>query len=103
MPIYLRFLVIFFFLPTLFLWFFYFSYLKRYRRTFILALIFTVFFGVPWDILSVKTGVWWYHSAPTLGIWWNVLPLEEYFFTLLFPIFVISLTLVIKRYRQSQK
>lgn len=98
MPVYLRFLIIFFLLPIIIFAATRFSCLKKYPKTFVLAVFFTFLFGVPWDTLSVKTGLWWYGAAPTLGIWLGVLPLEEYFFTLLFPIFVVSLTLIFKQH-----
>lgn len=97
MPVYLRFLIIFFLLPTLVFAATRFPHLKKYPKTFSLVVFFTFLFGVPWDTLSVKTGLWWYDAAPTLGIWWGVLPLEEYFFTLLFPIFVVTVTLLITK------
>lgn len=98
MPVYLRFLTIFFLLPLLVFWLTRFPHLKKYPQTFTLAVFLTFLFGVPWDTLSVKTGLWWYNAGPTLGIWLGVLPLEEYFFTLLFPIFVVSLTLIFKQH-----
>ena len=107
MPVYLRFLTIFFLFPILLLWLIQSSYLKKYPKTFALTVLFTFLFGVPWDTLSVKTGLWRYNSAPTLGVWFGPpaggLPLEEYLFTLLFPIFVVSLTLTVKYYWQRQK
>lgn len=96
MPIYLVFLSIFFIFPLFFLWIFYWRLLLRYKKTFLLTIIPTFLFGVPWDMLSVVTGLWRYDYSPTLGIWFSVLPLEEYLFTLLFPVFVVTLVIIIK-------
>lgn len=100
MPVYLVFLTIFFMIPTSILWFFFWPTLVRYPATLLLTVIATFLFGVPWDTLSVMTGLWRYDSSPTLGIWFGPpaggLPLEEYFFTLLFPIFVVTVTIVVR-------
>lgn len=100
MSVYLVFLMIFFVSPTLVLWFFYGSVLTRYKKTYLFTVTPTFLFGVPWDTLSVVTGLWRYDSAPTLGIWFGPpaggLPIEELFFTLIFPIFVVTVTLVVR-------
>lgn len=97
-PVYLVFLTVFFLLPIAFLWLLCWRVFTRYKKTFIFTIIPTFLFGVPWDTLSVVTGLWRYDRAPTLGIWFGVLPLEEYFFTLTFPIFVVSVAILIRHY-----
>ena len=98
MPVYLVFLVLFFVAPLAFFWFFSWQTLLRYKRTFLLTTLTTLLFGVPWDTLSVVSGLWRYDSSPTLGIWFGPLPLEEYFFTLVFPIFVVTVTIVVREH-----
>ena len=103
MSVYLIFLAIFFFLPTFLLWFVWWQTLWHYKKVFLYTLIPTCLFGVPWDLLSVKSGLWGYDSAPTLGIWVfgthaTGLPIEELGFTLLFPIFLTTVVIVAKKY-----
>ncbi|MDP3093568.1 MAG: lycopene cyclase domain-containing protein [bacterium] len=100
MPVYLKFLLIFFLFPTVLFWLKFFPFLRKYKKTFLLTVFFAFIFGVPWDMLSVKTGLWWYDAAPTLGVWFGPsgsgLPLEEYLFILIFPMFVATITLIIR-------
>lgn len=96
-PVYLIFLTIFFVFPLAVLWFLFGRLLIRYKKTFILTIIPTFLFGALWDVLSAVSGLWRYDSAPTLRIWFGPLPIEEIFFTLIFPVFVVSLTVVVKK------
>ena len=98
MPVYLVFLAIFFWLPLVALWVTHRELLWRYRRTLALVLVPTFLLGVPWDILSVVTGLWWYDTGvPSLNIWptpW--LPLEEFLFTATYPLWLGTLILVLR-------
>jgi lycopene cyclase domain-containing protein len=98
MPIYLVFLTLFFWIPLVVLWATHRALLWRYRKTIALVVLPTFVFGVPWDILSVVTGLWWYDTgAPRLNIWLTPwLPLEEYLFTLTYPIWLASIILVLR-------
>ncbi len=98
---YFTFLVIFFILPTVFLWLFYLKTLKKYILVFLLTIFCTFVFGMPWDLLSVRNGVWGYDLIPNIGIWLfggpkNGLPFEEVIFTLFTPLLIASLTVVLK-------
>jgi len=103
MYIYLILLAIFFILPILFLWTYFLRIIKNYKHVFILVITSTFIFGVPWDILSVRTGLWRYDSSPTLGIWFFGshqvgLPLEEIMFTFLCPLLVTTFAILVERY-----
>ncbi len=94
MPIYLIYLVLFFGLPVFVLGFRQRRLFRAYRRTLLWCFIFVYTLGWLWDWLSVRTGVWYYDSAPTLGLWIGGLPVEEFvgFYVLgtLFIFLVIS-------------
>jgi lycopene cyclase domain-containing protein len=98
MTSYIKFQILFLWLPLLLLWIFHWKTLQHYPKTIGLTTLATVIFGVPWDTLSVITGLWWYDSSPTLGIWLGpYLPLEEHLFTLTFPVLAAGTILALRR------
>jgi len=96
MTTYMQFLLLFFWVPMALLWATSYRLLWRYRKTLVLAVVATFVFGTPWDMLSVVTGLWWYDVEPKLG-WLYVLPIEEYAFTLIYPLVMTSLVLVLRQ------
>jgi len=96
MTTYAKFLLLFFGIPLALLWATNYRLLWRYRRTIALAVVATFIFGTPWDMLSVVTRLWWYDVEPKLG-WLYVLPIEEYVFTLIYPLAMTSLVLVLRQ------
>ncbi len=78
MPVYLIYLLVFFAIPVLVLGWWRRDTVQRYRRTLLWCLVFVFTLGGLWDWLSVRTGVWFYDSAPTVGIWLAGLPVEEF-------------------------
>lgn len=98
MTSYLTFQALFLWLPLLVLVAVQRRTLFRYPKTIGLAVLATFVFGVPWDSLSVITGLWWYDSSPTVGLWLGpYLPLEEYLFTLTFPVLAGGFILALRR------
>lgn len=99
MSTYMSFQSLFIWLPTLLLlWLAKGEPFRRYRKTMLLAMAATVAFGVPWDALSVVTGLWRYDTGqPSLGPWLGPLPLEEYVFTATFPVLMVSFVLLLRR------
>ncbi|HSD98465.1 MAG TPA: hypothetical protein VLB73_02065 [Patescibacteria group bacterium] len=97
---YLQLLTVFFFIPLCIFWIFFWKVLLRYRKIFLFTVIPTYFFGVPWDLLSVRTGPWLYNSSPTLGIWFfggpsTGLPFEELvLFTFFCPFFITTVSII---------
>jgi lycopene cyclase domain-containing protein len=100
MPVYLLFIAVFFWLPLALLWGTHRALLWRYRKTIALVVLPTFVFGVPWDILSVVTGLWWYNTGvPSLNVWLTPwLPLEEFLFTATYPLWLASGILVLRAY-----
>ncbi|MGH8103968.1 MAG: lycopene cyclase domain-containing protein [bacterium] len=96
MTAYVRFQLVFMWLPTLALWMLRFPLLWKYRKTILLTIPATFIFGTPFDVLAVKTGLWRYDVSPTLGHWWYGLPLEEFLCTLTFPLMLTSAALVVR-------
>ncbi|MFQ6015081.1 MAG: lycopene cyclase domain-containing protein [Anaerolineae bacterium] len=102
MPGYLSFLILFLWLPLVLLWIPKYELFLRYKKTFLLVILVTFLFGLPWDLLAVISGLWRYDSSPTLGIWLTpYLPLEGYLFILTFPILMTSFTLWLRDYLRS--
>lgn len=64
----------------------------------------TFLFGAPWDLLSVRTGLWRYDSSPTLGVWFfggpsTGLPFEEFIiFNTLCPLFISTIVIIAWKY-----
>lgn len=92
---YLLWLLIFALLPLVILWIIKFRDLMKYKLVFFLAPIGSLIFSVPWDIIAVKEGIWFYKDSNIIGIWLFGLPIEEYIFiifvTLLFAIITVLL------------
>ncbi len=93
MPVYAIFLLSFFVVPVLVLAWVLRAAIRRYPRTILWSLAFVYVIGLPWDWLSVRTGVWRYDTAPTLGVWFDGLPIEElagfYVFGTLFVVLAV--------------
>lgn len=98
---YVKFLLLFFGIPLAALLITHRKTLWRYRKTIALGATLTFAFGVPWDVISVLTGLWRYDSAPTLGVWFGVLPLEELVFTLVYPVVMLGWALVLRERLRS--
>ncbi|MCU0512105.1 MAG: lycopene cyclase domain-containing protein [Anaerolineae bacterium] len=60
----------------------------------LVALIYTT----PWDNYLVATGVWWYDPALVTGIVIGWVPIEEYTFFIVLPIFTGLFALLLMRY-----
>ncbi len=78
MPVYLVYLLAFFAPPVLALAWLLRREARRFPRTILWSLLFVYALGLPWDVLSTRTGVWRYDVAPTVGIWLDRLPIEEF-------------------------
>jgi lycopene cyclase domain-containing protein len=70
-------------------------YNSRGERFLIPLLFFVV--GVTWDTAAVINGHWYFNDANLLGIKIGVLPLEEYFFFLVIPYFIVVLYKILKQ------
>lgn len=79
MPVYLFFLLGFFFAPLTLLMLFHKKArgIFRYKRSLLWTLFFIYTLGLLWDWISVRTGVWRYDAKPTLGLWFFGIPVEE--------------------------
>lgn len=96
---YLRFIAFFLWIPLLFVILARPKLLWRYRKTLTLVTLFTFLFGVPWDALSIATGLWWYDLSPTIGNFFLLgLPIDEFILILTFPVLIGSFTLIAKHF-----
>lgn len=60
------------------------------RERFEIVLFFFVF-GVIWDSFAIWRGHWSFPGGGTLGVHIGLMPVEEYFFILIIPYFVITI------------
>lgn len=93
---YIKWLLIFVWLPTLILWSTNFNLLKRYKKTLWFCVFCALAFSVPWDFWAIKTKIWVFPQDTNLGIWFGGLPLEEYLFIIFVTLEISTLTLVLK-------
>lgn len=93
---YLKWLLIFVWLPTLILWITNFYFLKRYKKTLLSCIFCALVFSVPWDFWAIKTKIWVFPKDTNLDIWFGGLPLEEYLFIIFITLEISTLTLVLK-------
>lgn len=80
-------LVIFVIIPILLLWIWKFAFLRKYKLVFLLAIIGSIIFSLPWDYIAITERIWYFEKPYILGIWFLGLPIEEW----LFIIFVTQL------------
>jgi lycopene cyclase domain-containing protein len=62
------------------------------------ALILTFFFvvGVVWDSYAVSSGHWFFDEKNLLGVRVGLLPIEEYLFFIVLPVFIITLYQILR-------
>ena len=76
-------------------------YHSRKERIEIIGLFFLV--GVMWDTFAIWRGHWVFPAGKTLGITIGLMPIEEYFFILIIPYFVITIyKLIDSKFRQKR-
>ena len=95
---YLLWLAIFFGIPLIVVLIINNKLLFIYKKIFIKTVIGSLIFSIPWDIISVKTNIW-YFPGNTLG--WKIfdLPVEEFIFIPMAAIVVTYITLILgKKY-----
>ena len=96
MFIYIKWLLIFVWLPTLILWITNFHFLKRYKRTLLFCIFWALVFSVPWDYWAIRTKIWVFPKDTNLGFLVSGLPFEEYLFIIFVTFEISTLTLVLK-------
>jgi lycopene cyclase domain-containing protein len=85
-------------LPILLIWTKYGNYLKKYIKVHVYCVLFSLLFGVPWDIWAVKSDMWNYESNHILGIWFLGIPIEEYFYIVTVAFLFTTITLLLRKY-----
>lgn len=95
---YIRWHIVFVFIPSLVLWFFNWKYFLQYKKTFIFVTLFIVILGLPADIFaSVFLQLWYYIPSQHFGNFILGLPLGEYVFLLFFPQEFVALILLLRK------
>jgi lycopene cyclase domain-containing protein len=77
-------------------------YHNRKERCEIVILFFIM--GVIWDSYAIWRGHWVYPPTSNTGIFLGLMPIEDYFFVLILPYFIITLYKIIdSKYRKARK
>ena len=100
---YLKWHIIFNFLPQLVMWLVFWNRLKRYKKTIVFTAIFCFAVGFIWDtVASTWWRIWNFETAPNLNIYFLGLPLEEYIFLLTAPAGMTGVILLIKEFIRKE-
>lgn len=91
---YVRFLTFFGVIPVVLGFLVFHRYLTRYVRLILLVVGISIIVYFPWDLLALRDKVWYFRNY--LNIWILGVPLEEYFFTILFVFIVSGMTIIFK-------
>lgn len=96
---YIRWHILFIFLPSLVMWLVWGKYFLKYKQTILFISFFSFIAGAAFDLLaSPVLKVWYFDRVDTLHIWFWGLPLEEYLFLLLFPQEIAILFLLFRKW-----
>ncbi len=60
-----------------------------------MAIIGGIIFGLPWDYLSIKEGIWNFSNERIVGVWLLGLPIEEWLFFIFVTLLFSTITLVL--------
>ncbi len=95
---YIRWHILFTFLPTIVLWAIWGRYFLKYKKTILVISVLCIIWGFLFDITaSPILHVWYFPTAGKIGIWLWKLPLEEYLFLLLVPQELTCIFLLMRR------
>lgn len=76
-------------------------YRNRRERLEITALFFII--GVLWDMFAIWRGHWVYPKSSNSGIFIGLMPIEDYFFMLIIPYFIITVyKLIDSKFRRKK-
>lgn len=96
---YLRFDILFIFLPTGIFWAFFRKYLWQFRKTLLKVIILSLCLGIPMDLLATNIlHVWFFNPVKNIGFQYLGLPLEEWVFVFVIPQMIAVIFLLMKKY-----
>ena len=84
-------------IPTTIVWLFYWRILVKYIRVFMLCIVGSMIFAIPWDYWATHSWLWHFSPEKTLGVSFLGLPLEEYVFFASFTVLYASIALVLRQ------
>ncbi len=91
-------LLVFVIVPLIFL-FVRFKELKRYKLTFLFAVIGSTIFSLPWDYIAINEKIWYFTEPHIFGFWLLGLPIEEWIFIVFVTLLFSAITIIIyKKY-----
>ncbi|MBP9690622.1 lycopene cyclase domain-containing protein [Candidatus Woesebacteria bacterium] len=82
--------------PLIYLFLKYGDLLLKYRFTLVLVVLLSLLIHGAWDIYAVSTNIWSFPAGTNLGIYIVNLPIEEWLYTTLVPLFGACITVVVK-------
>ncbi len=95
---YVRWHILFVFIPSVLIWLFNYKYLLKFKRTFIFITVFSFIWGLLFDLrASVQYNLWFFNKTHNLGIWFLGLPIEEYIFLLFVPQGITAIFLLMRK------
>jgi lycopene cyclase domain-containing protein len=100
---YLKWFLIFCWTPTIIIWLFYWRYLIRYKKVFLICILGSILFATPWDYWATHSWLWHFSPEHTLGINLLGLPVEEYVFFITETLLYASLALALRSHFKSRK
>ncbi len=93
---YLLWLAIFACLPTILLWWRFYTLLSQYKTTVLYCILFALIMEIPWDNFAVKNAIWYFPKGGSLGFHIGILPIEEYLFMITVTAFIVTVIIIYK-------
>lgn len=94
---YVRWHIIFVFIPSILIWLCYWRYLVQYKQTIVWITILAFLWGLVFDLVaSSYLRLWFFNN--NLNIYFFGLPLEEFLFLIFVPQELVSILLIIRKY-----
>ncbi|MCL4411332.1 lycopene cyclase domain-containing protein [Candidatus Marsarchaeota archaeon] len=100
---YIYWLAVFTWAPLVALWASHRKLVVRYKKTLALCTVSALAFSVPWDMVAIRSGMWYFPRHNILGFYLLGVPLEEYLFMISVTLLVSTLILILKQHRFFRK
>ena len=100
---YLQWLLLFAIIPTIVLWVFFYAELIKYPRTFLKCVGQALVVGGVWDLFATRIGIWNFPKGCCIEprLWY--LPWEEWGFLVFVTIYIVTISLVLRKYLGNKK
>src|SRR5438309_10848347 len=88
-------LLLFTIVPISILWIIKFNTLKKYYKVIAFAVVGSIVFSLPWDIIAIHERIWYFTQPHIFGIYIVGLPIEEWLFMTFVTILFTIITLIL--------